>query len=141
MRMRPTLKLPPARTSAQREAVRDAQRIWSRVRLPIVSQASLQSALDAFVSINRRLLRAYPSTGLVAGGIRYRREYPREEWLTAPVLEARGEGDCEDLASYLAARTPGARAFARRSRGGRGYHALTRLASGRIVDPSAALGM
>jgi hypothetical protein len=83
--------------------------------------------------------------------IRYKREpVPREWWQTIADNLAERVGDCEDLAAHRAAecRFAGilagvpypARAVAIRT-GPNTYHAVVRHPSGRIEDPSRALGM
>lgn len=82
-------------------------------------------------------------------GIRYQRE-PRgqEHWKGIAQTLRDGHGDCEDLASYLAAwyRARGQKAqihivWKRSRRGGRLFHIQVRGPSGRIEDPSRVLGM
>ena len=81
-----------------------------------------------------------------SGRVRYRKELPgHEDWQTAAETFARGWGDCEDLAIWLAAdlRLAGknaARVVVRRSRGGNGWHALVHDGT-KLRDPSKVLGM
>ena len=81
-------------------------------------------------------------------GVRWRPEPPGtgEELALPSTVVARGWGDCDDLAPWLAAELratgadPGARAVAYRS-GPRRWHAVTRTSDGRILDPSIWAGM
>lgn len=79
-------------------------------------------------------------------GIRYQREDPgRERWQTAVETWTRKRGDCEDLATWLAASLQlvgqtDAQAVIIDVRPGL-KHCVVRLGDGSIVDPSKALGM
>lgn len=101
--------------------------------------------LDALIAILAVLNRYYIEKGTAMplqmdGRIRYEREpVGQEEWLTIPLLERVGAGDCEDLAAAWAA-SYGGSPIIRPSQPG-AYHAVVRLPSGQIVDPSRALGM
>lgn len=94
-------------------------------------------------------LRQNPRTpDLFRSGVRYRREPDGlEEWKSVPYVIAQGYGDCEDLACWLAAqeRVRGVLAephFYFRQIGNLSmYHIVTKYPDGRIVDPSALLGM
>ena len=100
----------------------------------------------------------------MTSGIRYQEEPPgREDWDDAPTVAARGWGDCEDLAAYLAAElreTHGVAAecvikyryITASEVRNQNYpiapkdgifliHVLVRLPDGRVVDPSKWLGM
>lgn len=106
-----------------------------------------QAALELLDSINDGYLQASPAPPLMLSGIRYGHE-PQEVWQSIPALLRSGVGDCEDLASYLAAelRSQGlaarARALPRGVYGGtRAYHVVTELACGERIDPSEMLGM
>lgn len=78
--------------------------------------------------------------------VRYVREPPgRDDWQTWRDTVRLGTGDCEDLATALAAcrwaaGDKGARAMARRVRPGL-IHITTRFGDGRVCDPSKLLGM
>lgn len=102
--------------------------------------------LDALVAIlgviNRYYIERGKASPLDMSGrtIRYEREpLGQEEWLTLPLLERVGAGDCEDLAAAWAA-SYGGSPIIRPSMPG-AYHAVVRLPSGAIVDPSRLLGM
>lgn len=84
---------------------------------------------------------------IYSSGVRYRREPPgSERWQLPSQTLSKGEGDCEDLASWRAAELrvsgedPYARAVVVRS-GPRTWHAVVRRGDGSYEDPSAALGM
>lgn len=113
-----------------------------RFELPTVrSMHELQLLLDCMTAFNRGWRSLHPNVPpLYRSGVRYRREYPREDWRTLPVLIRKRFGDCEDLACARAAELPGARAIAR-SEGPGLFHIVVRHASGRIEDPSVRLGM
>jgi len=106
--------------------------------------------LRALVAANVDYLRRHPSTPHpYRAGIRYQRE-PRgqEAWKGIGQVLADRHGDCEDLASYLAAWyvAHGQRAqihlvWRRRRNGGRLFHVQVRGPSGQVEDPSAVLGM
>lgn len=110
------------------------------------SRATLTAALEGLTAVNVVYLRANPRTpSLYSSGVRYRRESPgREKWLTIPQVISAGIGDCEDLATYLAAQLQvagiDARAVVVRT-GPKTFHAVVRLPGGKIEDPSAKLGM
>lgn len=82
---------------------------------------------------------------LEPGKVRYVPEDGMEELLSAPLLEAVGYGDCEDVVAYQlgAMWSQGVKARARveyvgtRSDGIDEYHAMIRLPDGTIEDPSA----
>lgn len=107
----------------------------------------VRAAIDSLVALNVELMSENPGAWptIYQAGIRYVPEPrgPREEWLTAPDLLARGQGDCEDLASYTAARyiVNGVPARAGVFRTAAGYHIVVILPNGDIEDPSARTGM
>lgn len=111
------------------------------------SRAEIQAALDAVHVFNVAWLRLHRLPDLLTSSVRYKREFPRERWLTIPELFAEGEGDCEDIACAFAAqlvasgRDPKARPYVRRANTGRGYHVVVLSGAGRELDPSIALGM
>lgn len=108
--------------------------------VPLSGAMSIQRALDRLTAWNRGYLTAHKRTpSLLAAGVRYRREpWGEERWQTIPEVLAAGAGDCEDLATWLAAEI-GGRAFPVRTRAG--WHILTRATNGAILDPSRTLGM
>lgn len=125
---------------------------------PKLTGRTLDILLPALVALDVDYLREHPDTPpLYRSGIRYQPEPPgQEQWLTIPwclVRRDMGQGcDCEDLAAWRAAelllRGERAQAIwsARTSQGPDGkartvYHIRVRRASGKIEDPSAALGM
>lgn len=100
----------------------------------LVSERILLFLLEALASVNLVWRKAYPNTPSVytRGAVRYEREEGTEEWLTTPVLFARGIGDCEDLAMERVAelREKGIRSRAwlvwtKLPNGAYTYHALT----------------
>ncbi len=105
--------------------------------------------LEALTVLDLIWLRDHPLTPHpYRAGIRYIPEDGSEEWPEIPFVIARGGGDCEDLAAWLAAYYrangwPHAVAFPIRSdRNPRLYHCLvSRDGTTRTVeDPSAELG-
>lgn len=61
--------------------------------------------LYALVNINIDYLQSHPSTpSIYDAGVRYKQELPGvEEWQSIPAMLKSGNGDCEDLACWLAA--------------------------------------
>lgn len=107
--------------------------------------AAINAALGGLVALNRQLLRAGRCGPLYQSGVRYRRDRG-ETWDACTIVQRRGWGDCEDLASWRAAELQNsgidARAVVVRSRTpGVAWHCVVRLPSGKIEDPSARLGM
>lgn len=75
------------------------------VRLPQIGFDTREIVDDVetfLVAPNVRYLEAYAAPLLLNAGVHYQRETD-EEWLTIPYILERGCGDCEDLASWLAA--------------------------------------
>lgn len=121
--------------------------------IPFDSGRDIDIALAATVIVNLHQMRSRQLPPLYASGVRYQRErclvssVPEtcERFLSAEQLLRERVGDCDDLASYLAAEKihtgedPGARAIALRV--GRGYHAVVRCGDGTLEDPSVRLGM
>lgn len=113
------------------------------------SEEILRLLLAALCRADVLYLQANPNTpDIFKAGVRYRREPDGiEEWRSIPYVIANGEGDCEDLACWLAAqeRVRGVMAephFYFRMIGTLSmYHIVVRYPDGRIVDPSALLGM
>lgn len=127
-----------------------------RIRLAIparaVSAPALDAALEAATRANETLMAqgAAPSlTDMIRGGVRWKPEpfNDGEHFDLAPTVARRGWGDCDDLATALAAEMrlqgdEGARAFVRRSRSSPNrWHALVRAGDGREYDPSVWAGM
>ncbi len=105
----------------------------------------LESLLEGLVRLNLSQLRRGLCPPLYQANVRYRREPAgREDWQSALRTYRIGYGDCEDLASYLAAsyRLVGvqARAKVKDIRPGL-KHVVCELPDGTIEDPSAKLGM
>jgi hypothetical protein len=105
--------------------------------------------LRALVECNLDYLEKHPNTPHpYRAGIRYRREDGKERWKSIPKIIEDGEGDCEDLAAYLAAylvhRGERPVSVVLRSRvqpsGARLFHVLVRGPRG-YEDPSRRLGM
>lgn len=112
------------------------------------SEASLRTLVAALTQINVYYLESHPNTpSLYDVGVKYKREPGVEHWLAIPVLYKVKFGDCEDLATALAAEyiVKGINARAELIRQQRGnffqYHVITMLPDGSIEDPSAKLGM
>ena len=117
----------------------------------------MQILLDALTKIHLDHLLYYPRTpSLYESGVVYEREPPgREDWQDILTTLRRGNGDCEDLATWRAAdllrRGIPARAFGRPRpmlipgpygpEHGTLWHILVRRPGGRIEDPSKILGM
>lgn len=124
-------------------------RIRPEIGVELTDRADLQAALDLLTAWNRWKRKRASQTGrplprLMTSGVRYAREElvggrVRENWQDVDHLFRSRRGDCEDLACALASEIPGARAFPVRS--SVGWHILVQLPSGRVFDPSAALGM
>lgn len=106
--------------------------------------------LEDFTEDNVAYLLSHPEVAHpYQSGVRYRRERRgQERWQGIKKLLRRKRGDCEDLAAYLAAWYRArlgikAKVVLKRfdKHGNVWYHAIVKLPSGRIVDPSKALGM
>lgn len=125
-----------------------------RIEMPRFGGPQLSVLLALLFTLNVLELRAMVARGPVPSvyeaGVVYTRE-PRgcEIWRTIAVLYRLGRGDCEDIATALAAwlcvvcREMGARPIWKvfQTAAGRLYHILTRRADGRIEDACRALGM
>lgn len=119
------------------------------------SERALGYFLDTLYKIDCDYLRDNPQTPFVlkAGVIYQQESYGMpEQWKSIPEVLADGHGDCEDLACWLAAcltvqRGIPARVIwkAKHVAGPNGrfslYHILVELPSGKLLDPSKALGM
>lgn len=112
--------------------------------------AQLQAALDMWTLCARAtLLKAQklgrPIPPLYTAGVRYQRERRGVEgWFLPPQIFSRGQGDCEDLATWRAAelqlRGVRARAIVYRAKPGL-WHVVVQLPGGKREDPSKRLGM
>jgi hypothetical protein len=109
----------------------------------------LMQLLKALVECNLAYLEKHPNTPHpYKANVRYAREKHGEQWKSIPKVIQDGEGDCEDLASYLAAflafhgKKPVALVLRWRTlpSNGRLFHVLVRGPDG-IEDPSKRLGM
>jgi hypothetical protein len=115
---------------------------------PLGSESDVRVALDALVLLDVHYLRTRRLPALYGGTIRYQREARgaeglREDWCTAPVVAARGFGDCEDLACYRAAELQVRGIHARPDviKFARVWHIVVRMPDGSVEDPSKRLGM
>ena len=125
-----------------------------RIRLAIpqgaISAPVLNAALEASTLANERLLQMGEAPSIedaIRAGVRWKPEpfTDGEHFDLAPVAAARGWGDCDDLAPWLAADMrlrgdSGAHAFAKKT-GPNRWHALVRAGNGEILDPSKWAGM
>jgi hypothetical protein len=114
-----------------------------------VTAPVLDSALEAVTKLNEQLIKsgAVPKFTEAQHGITWKPEPPGAEHFDhAGIVAARGFGDCDDLAPYLAAERrvtgvdPGASAIVVPS-GPQRWHAVVKRSDGRIEDPSEATGM
>lgn len=109
----------------------------------------LLGLLTKLVEANLVYLRRFPKTPHpYAANIRYIREKPGEEtWQGIGQILAKGGGDCEDLASYLAAyeQFHGVNAtplvLYKQLPQGHLFHIVVKYPDGRKEDPSKKLGM
>lgn len=125
-----------------------------RIRLAIpqtaITAPVLNAALEASTLANERLLQMGEAPSIedaIRQGVRWKPEpfTDGEHFDLAPVAAARGWGDCDDLAPWLAADLrlrgdSGAHAFAKKT-GPNRWHALVRAGNGEILDPSKWAGM
>lgn len=116
------------------------------IQIP-ASAATLSALMEGLVATNYVLLdRMRDPPRLYDSGVVYVPEPPGfEKWLTIPQVLRIGQGDCEDLACWLAAELRffdaiPARAVAYRS-GKKKFHAVVLYPDGSIEDPSEELGM
>jgi hypothetical protein len=118
---------------------------------PDVEAPVLDAALESVTRLDEKLLRdgKVPtfSQALRSHGIRWKPEPPGQEHFDhAGLVMQRGNGDCDDLASWHSAslrhtgEDPGAQAVVTRS-GPKTWHAVVQRSDGRIDDPSVAAGM
>lgn len=118
--------------------------MWLDIGIPAETVEELKDCLDLLTKISERQIRRYNLPHPYVAGIRYQEEpIGREKWQTALETLQLKEGDCEDLAAYLAgwlrAHGTPAEAFLRKS--SVGYHCLVQLPDGTVLDPSRQLGM
>ena len=124
-----------------------------RLALPdsVVDADVLGAALEATTRANERLLAAGHVQGIedaIRDGVRWKAEDfdDGEHFDLAPEVMARGWGDCDDLAPWLAAEMrvtgydPGARAFVHPTAPNR-WHAMVLGSNGEVYDPSRWAGM
>jgi len=110
----------------------------------------LDAALESVTRLNQSMIESgqVPTfQRALLRGIKWRPEPPGAEHFDhAALVNARGWGDCDDLAPYEAAsirhsgEDPGARAIVQRS-GPKSWHAVVRMSDGSIRDPSKRAGM
>jgi hypothetical protein len=125
-----------------------------RIRLALpdrhLSPRILESVLEATTRANEAAMaagEAGPATEAIRRGLKWKPEpfTDGEHFDLAPVAEARGWADCDDLAPWLAAEMratgdDGARARVYRS-GAKKFHVVVEDGSGQIHDPSKWAGM
>lgn len=126
-----------------------------RIRLAIpdrhVGADVLNAALEATTLANESLLHAGEAplaTEAIKAGVKWKPEpfHDGEHFDLATETYERGWGDCDDLASWLAAELrstgadPGAKAVVKRTGPSR-WHAVVQLSDGTVVDPSEWAGM
>ena len=110
---------------------------------PFESRADIQAALDALTALARYQLRTRRLPPLYSAGVIYQREKPTvagtpERWQTPLGTLSRGQGDCEDLATWRAAETGGRAVPVKVSSG---WHIIVINRDGSTEDPSRRLGM
>jgi len=114
----------------------------SRVDVP-----RLNVLVRALCALNVLWLREHPRAPLLrASGVRYNTQpIGCERFLTVPHILARGNGDCDQLASWRAAELRerfGIKALPEvKQMGPRLWHVYVRLPNGKVEDISAHLGM
>lgn len=123
-----------------------------------LSHQYLQIMLDALFACNIAYLRANPDTPSIYAKdavtkkprMRYQQEpMGQEDWKDIPTCLRDGEGDCEDLACWLAAEKVVKEGIAARpffthkvmSNGASLYHIKVKYPDGTEEDPSKKLGM
>lgn len=119
-------------------------------RAQYLTHRALTCLLNALMCIDTMYLKEHPQTpSIYKAGVIYKEEPPgREDWQDIPTSMRRGDGDCEDLATWRAAelRVQGVKAmplftWKQRPSGAFLYHIQTQLPDGRVEDPSRTLGM
>lgn len=105
---------------------------------------AVEHALEGLVALDAYLIAKHNLPPLLKTGARYQTE-DKEQWRSALEVIGEGWGDCEDLAAYrcgeLRARIGEPARLILRWTGPKTMHALVLRASGKIEDPSRALGM
>lgn len=108
----------------------------------------LETFFEAQTRVNIAYLLAFPDTPrLLESGVRYQREHRPEQWRDIPSILTLGHDDCEGLSCWRAAElrirdgVRGAVVKLKRVRPGLLHAQVVDLDSGRIWDPSRALGM
>jgi len=119
--------------------------MWLSINVPAETLEDLTASLEFLTATCATQIKRHSLPHPYRAGIRYKREpRGRERWQTAVETLQRKDGDCEDLAAYLAGWLrvhgyPHARAILRPSKSV-GYHAVVALGN-QILDPSRELGM
>lgn len=126
-----------------------------RIRLAIpdhlVTPAALEAALEATTLANEQAIirgEVPPLTDAISKGVKWKPEpfADGEHFDLSHVVAARGWGDCDDLAPWLAGELratgedPGARSRVYKSGPDR-WHVVTETSDGEILDPSKWAGM
>lgn len=118
-----------------------------RVKVP-QNQATYLRLIGCLVEVNRIDLDMWPFPLLYSGHVRYEAEQG-EVFQDLASLAVTGKGDCEDLVAARVAelRSQGIKAMPHLDQsgstpsGGRLFHVVVKLPTGRTEDPSAKLGM
>ncbi len=115
------------------------------------SHEALAAMLEGLTAIDVMYLQRHPETpDIFKSGVRYMEEPPgQEEWQDVPTTLRLKYGDCEDLASWLAAsmfvkqgvKAPAIYSSKKLPSGAVLYHIRNRFPTGEIFDVSKALGM
>lgn len=124
--------------------------VAARIAVPS-NKPALDAALAGLVRLNMVIIEQRAASGRPlappskTSAVRWRPD-KGETWDTWDVVTARGYGDCEDLAAATAAylRLQGVQANAvvqHSNSPGVAWHAVVQMPDGRIVDPSAQMGM
>ena|GEM_PF-1606828 len=115
--------------------------------LPRVDVTRLNVLVRALTALNVLWLREHPRAPLLKrSGVRYNTQpIGCERFLTIPSILQRGNGDCDQLASWRAAELRerfGIKALPEvRQMGEKLWHVYVRLPNGKVEDISAHLGM
>ncbi len=124
--------------------------VAARIAVPS-NKPALDAALSGLVRLNKVIIAQRAASGRPLAppsknsAVKWRPDMG-ETWDTWDVVTARGYGDCEDLAAataaYLQLQGVDAQAIVKPSNSpGVAWHAVVQLPDGRIVDPSAQMGM